>query len=392
MKMLFYILSIFFLIIGMYLVILNWILFWKSYVKKQHTGSWVPLIAGVLVMIGFILYPENNVKKFCWIGLLIDPAGIPGILYTIWQIHKYKHKINISKISKMFTDNDIYFMELVSDKLIINDNYNGVFILDHGLNMIKELKLFNDMSIYMSFIKDREIVLYCEENQCLVHINIDTYEYKIFPLSKEFEDIVFMPFYEWVDNDLILLSDNGNIMAHVDLLNHTATIIQENSEDYKSKIYNNWKKLSGKVVYKVYPDECHAVVESNSKMVLYNYQKDEESILMIDPTHFYNNDISSSYRYHDIEVKNGVITEISERNVSILYKKEQIILGPESKDDFFIRGKLIRIAGNDYLFLLQGSNSDPLKSVIEKYDLSLLSDPKKQEKGHDEILPGKNNL
>lgn len=391
MKTLFYILSISFLIMGTYAVILNWIAFWKSQVKKQHTGSWVPLIAGLLVMIGFILYPENNVKKFCWIGLLIDPASIPGILYTIWQIYKYKHKMNTSNTSKMFTDNDIYFMEIVSDKLVINDNYDGVFILDLELNMIKELKLFNDMSIYMSFIKDKEIVLYCEENQCLVHINTDTCEYKIFPLSKEFEDIVFMPFYEWVDNDLILLSDNGNVMTHVDLLNHAVNIIQENNDKYKSKIFDNWEKISGKVVYKVYSDECNAVVESNNKIVLYNYQKDEESILLIEPNHFYSNDVSSIYRYHDIEVKNGVIAEISERNVSILYKKEQIILGPESKNEFFIRGKLTRIAGNDYLFLLQGSNSDPLKSVIEKYDLSLLSDPKKQEKGHDEILPGKNN-
>lgn len=391
MKMLFYILSIFFLIIGMYLVILNWIFFWKSYVKKQYMGSWVPLIAGLLVMIGFILYPENNVKKFCWIGLLIDPASIPGILYTIWQIHKYKHKINISKISKKFTDNDIYFMEFVSDRLVINDNYNGIFILDHELNMIKELKLFNDMSIYMSFIKDKEIVLYCAENQCLVHINIDTYVYHILPLSKEFDDIAFMPVYEWADNDLILLSDNGNTMTHVDLLDHTVNIMQENSEKYQFKIYDNWKKLSGKTIYKVYTDECNAVVESNNKIVLYNYKKDEESILMIDPPHFDNNDSSSIYRYHDIEVKNSVIAEISERNVLILYQKEQIILGPESKDDFFIRGKLFRIAGNDYLFLLQGSNSDPLRSVIEKYDLSLLSDPIRQEKGHDEILPGKNN-
>lgn len=381
MKTLFYILSIFFLIIGMYLVILNWIFFWKSYVKKQYMGSWVPLIAGVLVMIGFILYPENNVKKFCWIGLLIDPASIPGILYIIfalWYTHKNKHKMNLSKT---FTDNDIYFMELVSDKLVINDDYDGVFILDLELNMIKELKLFNDMSIYMSFIKDKEIVLYCEENQCLVHINTDTCEYKIFPLSKEFEDIIFMPFYEWVDNDLILLSDNGNTKTHVDLLNHTVNIIQENSEKFISKIYDNWKKLSEKVVYKVYPDECNAVVESNNKIVLYNYQDDKESSLMIDPTDlFYDDMLSSSYRFHDIEVKNGVIAEVSERNVSVLYKKKKIMFYPVSMDYFFLRGKLITIAENDYLFLLQGRNSNPLFSVIEKYVLSSLPELKKQEK------------
>lgn len=90
MKIFLYLLSIFFLLIGMYAVISNWYILWIYYVKKQHVGSSVPLIAGVLVMIGLILYPHNDIKKLCWIGLLIDPVSIPGILYTVWQIHKSK--------------------------------------------------------------------------------------------------------------------------------------------------------------------------------------------------------------------------------------------------------------------------------------------------------------
>ena len=31
--------------------------------------------------------------------------------------------------SKIFTDNDIYFMETMSDKIIINNHYEGVLIL-----------------------------------------------------------------------------------------------------------------------------------------------------------------------------------------------------------------------------------------------------------------------
>ena len=46
--------------------------------------------------------------------------------------------------SKDFTNNDIYFMEVVSDKIIINDNYDGVLILDSELNIIKRIKLLDD--------------------------------------------------------------------------------------------------------------------------------------------------------------------------------------------------------------------------------------------------------
>jgi len=34
-------------------------------------------------------------------------------------------------------DNDVYFFQTVSDKIIINDNYVGLLILDSDLNLIK---------------------------------------------------------------------------------------------------------------------------------------------------------------------------------------------------------------------------------------------------------------
>lgn len=276
-------------------------------------------------------------------------------------------------VSKIFTNNDIYFIEVVSDKIVINDNYNGVFILDYELNIKKELKILDDMSIDVSFIKDKEIVLYCYENRCLIYINIDTYVYKIISLNEELNDIVFLPLYEWIDNDLMLLSDNGNVIIHVNLLHNTIKkICKENINKYKFSIHSDWRKLSGKVIYKIYPNECNAVLEINNKIALYNYQDNEETILTIDSTDLHNNDIPSSYIYHDIEVKNDFIVEISEKKVAVLYKKEKILLYPESMDCSFWRGKLINIEGNDYLILLQCSNSDSQKARIEKYDVKLL--------------------
>ncbi len=92
MRNLLYVLSSFFFLIGMYAVITNWWGFWSSCVKKQKVGSCVPLIAGILVMTAFLLYPQNDVKKLWWVGLLIDPCSVPGILYTVWQMYKKKHK------------------------------------------------------------------------------------------------------------------------------------------------------------------------------------------------------------------------------------------------------------------------------------------------------------
>ncbi len=107
------------------------------------------------------------------------------------------NRINL-EFSENFTNNDIYFIEVVSDQIIINDNYDGIFILDSDCNIIKRLKLLDDLTIDVSFIKDREIVLYCYENRCLIHIDIDSYSYNIIFLSTDMKDIIFLSLYEWV--------------------------------------------------------------------------------------------------------------------------------------------------------------------------------------------------
>ena len=50
--------------------------------------------------------------------------------------------------SKKFTNNDIYFMEVVEEKIIINDNYDGVLILDSDLNIGSFYYELNNNSVF----------------------------------------------------------------------------------------------------------------------------------------------------------------------------------------------------------------------------------------------------
>jgi len=76
-------------------------------------------------------------------------------------------------------DNDVYFFQTVSDKIIINDNYVGLLILDSDLNLIKRLAIFDGITIYSSFFNNsnEEILLFCPDNECIVYVNIRSYEY-----------------------------------------------------------------------------------------------------------------------------------------------------------------------------------------------------------------------
>lgn len=265
--------------------------------------------------------------------------------------------------SKDFTNNDIYFMEVVSDKIIINDNYDGVLILDSELNIIKRIKLLDDLMIYLSFIKENEIILYCYENQCLIYINIDSYAYDIILLDADLNERIFLPFYEWVDNDLILLADSGNIFVHVNLLDNKAQIIQKNTiEKFQVSIYDDWNKLNKFLMYKVYPNRYHAVIKSKNVIMLMNYKNDTESVLKIVPI-----------KFHDIEVATtNCAAQISESEISVMYGGKNVVLYPKDQYYRFLRGKFITIDKTDYLLLLLSSNFDSTNAKIEKYPLKEL--------------------
>lgn len=101
---------------------------------------------------------------------------------------------------KEFTQNDIYFMEVLSDKIIINDNYNGILVFDKNLELIKKLEIFEDITIYYSFVNNigGEILLFCPDNECIVYINIETYEYEVIYLKNGLENLIFSNLYEWL--------------------------------------------------------------------------------------------------------------------------------------------------------------------------------------------------
>ncbi|NYC30620.1 hypothetical protein [Clostridium saccharobutylicum] len=121
----------------------------------------------------------------------------------------------MKKQIKEFIKNDIYFMEVLSDKIIINDNYNGILVFDKNLELIKKLEIFEDITIYYSFVNNigGEILLFCPNNECIVYINIETYEYEVIYLKNGLENLIFSNLYEWNDNGLILSTYNGEFYS-----------------------------------------------------------------------------------------------------------------------------------------------------------------------------------
>lgn len=75
------------------------------------------------------------------------------------------------ELKKEWEENDIYFMEVLEDKLIINDNYNGISVYDSSPNLIKTIEFMDGFLIESSVKKGNEIMLICPENGSLVYLS-----------------------------------------------------------------------------------------------------------------------------------------------------------------------------------------------------------------------------
>lgn len=105
---------------------------------------------------------------------------------------------------------DAYSIEVLNDKVVINNDYDGVIILDEKLNLIKKIDIEQDMCIYNDIVVDNERILYnCIENEKIFILNTTTAEVKECDLPKCLVDDVLKEKVSLDNDDIILGTYNG---------------------------------------------------------------------------------------------------------------------------------------------------------------------------------------
>ena len=238
---------------------------------------------------------------------------------------------------KNFYDNDIYFMKRIGNTIIINNNYEGILILDFELNIIKEEKLLDDLLISDCFVNQdtKEIMLYAYENNCFVYLDTVNNIKKIIPIQEEFEELFFLPFYEWKSDKLLLLAATGGELICIDV---SEGIIKEASESIPSAICGEGDFLSKHIVRKI-------------DLYEKSYSK-------------YNN------HFHDVEASKDFFAFISESEI-VIYNHEKCILKLTPIDNFcFLRGLFLIIHGVAYFYALSSCNADCRYCKVERHLLN----------------------
>lgn len=80
--------AILFGVVALWLIALNWRVFWHRHVKQlPNVSSWIPLLGGVVGGAAILLVPIPGCYRWCWVPLLADWGSIPGITYAVfWNL------------------------------------------------------------------------------------------------------------------------------------------------------------------------------------------------------------------------------------------------------------------------------------------------------------------
>lgn len=282
----------------------------------------------------------------------------------------------LEKIDEInFDENDIYFLEVVGNKIIVNDNYSGVLILNSDLCVEKSIKLFDEMIICNSFIDDvnRRILLYCDESFKFVCIDVITYEFKIIELLDymKAKNIIFSNVFEW-ENDKVVLTSFHNNFFLIDLKNGTVEDLDSMYiENHYSKFYCFYQLyLKYLALHKKYITEISGIDElivlsgkkNSEQLKITVYNKDNCNVV------YHENKIEIDFEFCELIKFDNYFFVVGEEKIAIV-KGNSTITEVATKSDTFLKIRGMKVDNCYYIIVLLSDELNYLYSNVIKYKI-----------------------
>jgi hypothetical protein len=93
MNTFFWIISLALLIIGLFVSVMNWVIFVQNYILKKKLTSAIPLLGGLSGAIGIACLPIAGSSQYLWIPLIADWGCLPVIIVSLISRVRGKEKI-----------------------------------------------------------------------------------------------------------------------------------------------------------------------------------------------------------------------------------------------------------------------------------------------------------
>jgi len=265
--------------------------------------------------------------------------------------------MNLVKRYEFKVDAQLYFLEIIGNKIVINDNYEGIIILDNFFNIIKTIKIFDDIMIWRCYkhFSEKAFLLYCYENSCFIYIDIQSWKFSIIKIEESCE-ILFSRFYWWENRNEIILTTYKNELFKICLTEKLLTKISESYlKNHCRQFYQIWLNYKDFSVIHFFPRDNVLLVQDQVKyeLIIYNYANvtEERIPYFLEDT-------------HDFYYQNGSVLVIHEKQIDLItpdYKRFKI----QTKDPLVsLRAKFIESEAICFVALYRNeSNPDNRKLV-----------------------------
>lgn len=261
--------------------------------------------------------------------------------------------MNIEKYHN-FEKNDVYFMETLGDKIVVNSNYKGLMFLNSSLTLCETIAFFEDEDVMIDLAakKNHELILLCSENDRVIYVNYEKRIINPFCVDGKIFDRL-MPFYHWKGNMAFFYSRINGIVS-VDS-NTGCVMVNSQTTPFNFEI-ETYTRISLKYyILKYFQKEKKCLVR----------KKDHEYVLLdmvLMEEYALSTDVSNGY--HDFALSGFLLVSIGENEIcveNLLNHKIHSIMA--RKRQMFLCANFVK---KNELFVIGSNKSDACDSFIIK--------------------------
>ena len=207
----------------------------------------------------------------------------------------------IKSLYSRYNQNDICMLERIGPYYIINDNHQGIIVLDSSWNEVKKIKvdenLFFPEARYIDYVNNR-ILFKLEAFLCL--IDIESSWVKLIELPSDLQDLCFSDLHCFGKN-YIMIGTSKNVVS-LDLIDFKVTVLDLDSvNEYPFNEYRN--RYNGIVTY-----------FRNHKLICH----DSKNIIIVDGTRVIEIPDVVSIKYYQLMASNRYLLAIGEKQLQLI--------------------------------------------------------------------------
>ena len=269
---------------------------------------------------------------------------------------------DIMQLKKEFEE--LYFIDVTSDYIVLNDCYRGLLILDFDFNIVRGINLGDDIAIGYSITTGNKILLFCYENECAFYVDLELLEIKRIEMNS-FSDIYFLELFEWNKDNVYLLGDNGEICIKIDLANCT---VAEFPNSLNNSLKNHFREILKYDVYAYDSLNNSVLTVQDEAYVLFDYKNKNFRRMNINKNVERADHMPSDQIYCKTCFNDNTIVRISERNIQIISSGNTIrYLYPPHESYRYNAGRMVKGDNNNAVIALCSDNSCNSAPFVIKY-------------------------